>query len=264
LSELALESMTDARDTPVRATTWMRAVLAVAAVYNLAWGSWVLIDPGALFRLTDIPQPTYVQIWQLVGMIVAVFGVGYAVAATAPLRHWPIVLVGLLGKLFGALGFLAAALGGKLPWAWAWTIFTNDVVWWIPFALILAAARRAVVDSRTSSDHSRPAVSLAFRMARCQNGESLLSLSRRRPQLVVCLRHLGCTFCRESLADLARLRSEIESTGAVGELRPRRPAASCRPGPDSLSSARPGERVVSPAARAASPVARRYRHPARS
>lgn len=50
-------------------------------------------------------------------------------------------------------------------------------------------------------------------MARCQNGESLLSLSRRQPRLVVCLRHLGCTFCRESLADLARLRPDIESSG---------------------------------------------------
>jgi peroxiredoxin len=205
--------MKDVGAKPVRAAAWMRAVLAAAALYNLAWGSWVLIDPGALFRLTDIPQPVYPQIWQLVGMIVGVYGVGYAVAATAPLRHWPIVLVGLLGKLFGPVGFLAAALGGTLPWAWGWTILTNDVVWWIPFALILAAARRDVVGSRTSGDRSRPSVSLAFRMARCQNGESLLSLSRRRPRLVVCLRHLGCTFCSESLADLARLRSQIESTG---------------------------------------------------
>jgi hypothetical protein len=50
-------------------------------------------------------------------------------------------------------------------------------------------------------------------MARCQNGESLISLSRRQPRLVVCLRHLGCTFCRESLADLVRQRPEIESSG---------------------------------------------------
>ena len=49
-------------------------------------------------------------------MIFGVYGVGYAVAATAPLRHWPIVLVGLLGKLFGPVGFIAAALGDKLPW----------------------------------------------------------------------------------------------------------------------------------------------------
>lgn len=193
--------------------TWMGSVLAAAALYNLGWGAWIVVDPGALFRLSGIAQPTYPQIFQCVGMIVGVYGIGYAVAATAPLRHWPIVLVGLLGKILGPVGFLAAALGGELPWTWAWTILTNDVVWWIPFALILAAARRNAVGSQPTSERSRPSVALAFRMARCQNGESLLSLSRRRPQLVVCLRHLGCTFCRESLADLARLRSEIESSG---------------------------------------------------
>ena len=121
--------MSDARDTPVRPTTWMRAVLIAAALYNLAWGSWVLIDPGALFRLAGSPQPAYPLIWQTVGMIVGVYGVGYAVAATAPLRHWPIVLVGLLGKLLGPVGFLPAALGGELPWAWAWTILTRRRRW---------------------------------------------------------------------------------------------------------------------------------------
>ena len=198
---------------PERGSRWMRVVLAAAALYNLVWGAWVLADPGALFRLTGLPQPTYPQIWQCVGMIVGVYGVGYAVAATAPLRHWPIVLVGLLGKLLGPVGFVAAALAGELPWTWTWTILTNDAVWWIPFALILAAARRRALGSRSTGESSRPSVSLAFRMARCQNGESLLSLSRRRPQLVVCLRHLGCTFCRESLAELARVRPEIEASG---------------------------------------------------
>ena len=39
--------------------------------------------------------PRYPQIWQCVGMIVGVYGVGYLVAASDPLRHWPIVLVGM-------------------------------------------------------------------------------------------------------------------------------------------------------------------------
>ena len=33
-------------------------------------------------------------------------------------------------------------------------------------------------------------------------GESLLELSQSSPRLVVFLRHAGCIFCRESLADL--------------------------------------------------------------
>lgn len=45
------------------------------------------------------------------------------------------------------------------------------------------------------------------------SGESLLELSRQSPVLLVFLRHAGCTFCREALADLGRQRAEIESRG---------------------------------------------------
>ena len=188
---------------PIRETEqgapWMRLVLLLAAFYNVAWGAWVVADPAAIFRLTGLEPPTYPQIWQCVGMIVGVYGLGYGFAARAPLRHWPIILVGLLGKIFGPLGFAAAAIRGELPSSWGWIILANHLIWWAPFA--------------ESGDRTRPSVSLALRMARSQTGESLLSLSRRQPRLVVCLRHLGCTFCRESLDDLSRVRSEIEAAG---------------------------------------------------
>jgi small multidrug resistance pump len=45
--------------------------------------------------------PRYPDIWQCVGMIVGVYGVGYLIAAFDPLRHWPVILVGLLGKVLG-------------------------------------------------------------------------------------------------------------------------------------------------------------------
>jgi small multidrug resistance pump len=70
-------------------------------------------------------------------MIVGVYGIGYACAASDPLRHWPIVLVGLLGKLFGPLGFLMAVLKGELPWRFGALLLTNDLIWWVPFGLIL-------------------------------------------------------------------------------------------------------------------------------
>lgn len=46
-----------------------------------------------------------------------------------------------------------------------------------------------------------------------QNGESLAALSREKPRLVVFLRHGGCTFCRQALADLSRDRAKIEQAG---------------------------------------------------
>ena len=40
--------------------------------------------------------------------------------------------------------------------------------------------------------------------------KTLKQLSSVRPQLVVFLRHSGCTFCRQTLADLAKQKDELE------------------------------------------------------
>ena len=117
-------------------TRWLRA----AGVYNLLWGSLAILQPHLLFDLAGVPRINYPEIWQCVGMIVGVYGVGYLIAATDPRRHWPIVLVGLLGKVFGPLGFAVALAKGTLPLSFGLTILTNDLVWWIPFALILRNA----------------------------------------------------------------------------------------------------------------------------
>lgn len=50
------------------------------------------------------------------------------------------------------------------------------------------------------------------------------SLSAERPVLLVCLRHLGCAFSRQALADLRDQRDAIEASGArvmIAHLEPR-------------------------------------------
>jgi len=51
--------------------------------------------------------------------------------------------------------------------------------------------------------------------AQTQSGEMLAELSRRGPVLVVFLRHSGCTFCRQTLADLSSCRQAITSAGVT-------------------------------------------------
>lgn len=128
--------------------TWMAQVLWAAALYNLAWGGFVVLYPELPFRWAGMPPPNYPELWQCIGMMVGVYGVAYALAARDPIRYWPIVLAGLLGKILGPLGFLHAALAGRLPWRAGWTIVTNDLIWWLPFGLLLRAAYR----SRAMSD----------------------------------------------------------------------------------------------------------------
>ena len=197
---------------PPAAPIWMSRLLVAAGLYNLAWGGLTVLVPNWLFDLTGMERPSYPFIWQCVGMIVGVYGIGYLIAAGDPFRHWPIVLVGFLGKVFGPLGYAAGVLDGTVPAAFGVTLPTNDLIWWLPFALILYGAFRANTDTGAAV----PAVDLqaALEAARTQSGESLAKLSMQGPILLLLLRHSGCVFCREAIADAAAALPQIDAAGA--------------------------------------------------
>lgn len=56
-------------------------------------------------------------------------------------------------------------------------------------------------------------LSLALDRLRDDSGRTLRDISDAGPALVVLLRHAGCTFCRQTLADLAVCREKVAATG---------------------------------------------------
>lgn len=116
---------------------WKYYVLWIAGIYNLLFGAVVIFFPNLFFDLAGMDRPLYPMIWQCVGMIVGVYGFGYISAAYHPIQHWPIVMVGLLGKIFGPIGFAWYLIKGAFPIKFGVIIITNDLIWWIPFGLIL-------------------------------------------------------------------------------------------------------------------------------
>jgi hypothetical protein len=193
-----------------RTPRWMRTVLVAAGVYNLLWGALVSLAPEWSLSLLGLESTGAAPLlWACIGMIVGVYGAGYLIAARDPARHWPIVLVGLLGKIFGPIGFAAAAARGDLPWSMGATILTNDLIWWAPFAGILwHAARQAQPAPPGGEVPLEEALQL-----RDGSGRSLRELTDQRPTLVLLLRHAGCTFCRQALTDLAGRQGRIEAGG---------------------------------------------------
>jgi len=119
---------------------WMRGILVAAGIYNLLFGAWAVLFPTMAFTGLGMEAPLYPFLWQCIGMIVGVYGIGYLAASRAPLRHWPIVLVGMLGKIFGPIGFVQTAVAGDIAWSFGFLIIFNDLIWWIPFTALLVAA----------------------------------------------------------------------------------------------------------------------------
>ncbi len=120
----------------------MRTVMKIAAVYNIIWGAWVVLFPLQFFSLTGMAEPVHPMIWQGMGMVIGVYGLGYWWSAANPVKHWPIVAVGFLGKIFGPLGFVFNYLNDVVPGSFGYTLITNDLIWWVPFGLILNEARK--------------------------------------------------------------------------------------------------------------------------
>jgi small multidrug resistance pump len=124
------------------APKWMTTVLYFAAAYNVIWGAVVVLFPRRTLDFLGVGDLNYPQFWQCIGMIVGVYGLAYAIAARDPVTHRGIILVGLLGKIFGPVGFAVSLARGELPLRFGITLLANDLVWWMPFTLMLVFAYR--------------------------------------------------------------------------------------------------------------------------
>ena len=122
---------------------FMRNTLKAAAIYNILWGAWVVLFPDQFFQLTGMEPLNHPMVWQGMGMVIGVYGLGYWWASYDPIRHWPIVAVGFLGKIFGPIGFFMNYLQGNVPLSFMSTLITNDFIWWVPFFIILKEAKNA-------------------------------------------------------------------------------------------------------------------------
>jgi len=199
--------------------SWPKRVLQAAAIYNLLWGAWVVLFPNHWFDLTGIPHPNYPGIWQCVGMIVGVYGLGYWWASRDFAKHWPVIAVGFLGKIFGPIGFLQSVIQGALPWSWGWMILTNDLIWWLPFGAMLYLAFKQHSDPQQRAvDSGKQAaepwsLAEANTLARTAQGQTIGQLSSKKDVLLIFLRHAGCTFCRETLDELRKSRQTWEQQG---------------------------------------------------
>ena len=118
-----------------------RITFALAGVYNLAFGIWAGFWPLAFFELFQLEPPRYPGIWACLGMVVGVYGLLYWHAAWKLETGWPIIAVGLLGKVLGPIG-MALSISDVWPRRLGMLCITNDLIWWLPFALFLIRGTR--------------------------------------------------------------------------------------------------------------------------
>ncbi len=111
---------------------WMRNLLLFAGCYNLLVGVNLTIFYHEMFKFFDLPKPSLIMYVQLVGILVALFGVGYLRVALQPLRNRDLLLLGFLSKLFGSILGTGYVLLGKMPPLFFVILVFSDIVY-LPF-----------------------------------------------------------------------------------------------------------------------------------
>jgi len=146
--------------TPYRARLY-GLILAAAAAYNIAFGLWAALLPLSFFDLFALPPPRYPAIWACLGMVVGLYGLVYALAARDLARAAPLVAIGLLGKLLGPLGWVATVAEEEWPLRTVTLLVFNDLIWWLPFGLLLLEGTRFAAALRRSAPLVCAALNLA-------------------------------------------------------------------------------------------------------
>jgi hypothetical protein len=191
----------------------MRKVLVAAGIYHLMFATWVISCPCQWFDWIHMAHPNHPMMWQGVGAVMGVFGVGLFIASRNPIGHWFIVAVGLMKFSLGIAGFGLALWRQEIPLTSAWIMVVDDLIWWLPFAAILYATLRAHcgVPPTRNTPYSIEEAAAGYTLS---DGTTLAQASENKLLALVFLRHFGCTFTRQILRELEGIQREAGEHGA--------------------------------------------------
>jgi hypothetical protein len=188
----------------------MRMTLLLAGAYHILFAVWTNMWPLHAFDLIGIPHPNHPMLWRTLGLISGVVGFALLIAATDPIRHWLIVLLGFAKSVAATFIVALDVSAGFLPAASLLFLPLDDIIWVLPFGAILWATLQAHMGIPPS--RSKPyTVEEASGIYRLSNGETLSKASAERPLTLVFLRHFGCTFTRQILRGLQDLEQQAKA-----------------------------------------------------
>ncbi|HUT11073.1 MAG TPA: hypothetical protein VMY42_11295 [Thermoguttaceae bacterium] len=123
---------------------WMRFVLRFAGTFNLLGGACMICFYHEGYKLLGVEKPELVLPVQVMGILVALFGVGYHMVAANPVENRNILVLGFLSKAISSVAALWYVADGQLVWWFAVVVFFSDVIYLPPFYVIMRRLSRYV------------------------------------------------------------------------------------------------------------------------
>jgi CDP-diglyceride synthetase len=127
---------------------WMKFVLRFVAVYNVCAGVHMVVGYHETYQMIGMPKPEVHFPIQLVGILVALFGVGYYLVAKNPIENRTVLLLGFWSKFLGSCLGTYYVARGILPLRFVAVFLFSDVIYLPPFYLILQRLNRLAAEAK--------------------------------------------------------------------------------------------------------------------
>lgn len=188
-------------------------ILFSAGIYHLLWALSVIFFPKYIFYHKTVESLSDTDLRFVIAAFNAALGVAYLTAMSNPLRHWRIILIGFVLKLFVVISYVytkyTGTTEGHLIYQKLWS---HQIIWLPLFAYILYCTyyyQQMLDNELIRLNHQ--SVDELLKVYETNKKNNLIDLSNQQPVLLVFLRHFGCTFCKEFLINLQQARPCLES-----------------------------------------------------
>ncbi len=126
---------------------WMPLLLRIAGAWNLLAGFAMVVFHHEGFKILGATKPSPPLSIQVLGVLVALFGWGYFLVASDPVRNRNILMLGSWSKAAATVCSVFYVAVGQLPWWFTIVVFLADTIYLPPFFAIL---RRIDRESETA------------------------------------------------------------------------------------------------------------------
>jgi hypothetical protein len=125
---------------------WMSFALRFAGTFNLLAGASMICFYHEGYELLGVDKPELILPVQVMGILVALFGVGYHLVAANPVENRNILMLGFWSKALSSVAALWYVAFGPLPWWFAVVVFFSDVIYLPLFYVIMRRLYRLARD----------------------------------------------------------------------------------------------------------------------
>lgn len=180
--------------------------LRLLALGNFAFGLTLLLFPENSLVFLSITGTSGPLFFQALGLLSIAFGVGYLIASIEPSRHYSVIATGAIFRSLFIFLLLKAYYFGEISLAG----FLMISAYLALGLFILIAILLDAYEQNTKEESAPKQFHDLIKYVRTNKGQTLLELSEQNNVLLIFIRHFGCTFCRETVSEIARLDTGIK------------------------------------------------------